>query len=156
MQPANKALSTTLAKSKVAAGISATVDCSQPPPDQGDYFQRSGLWIKAGSYDLRPEVLESYYYAYRITKNPIYQDWAWEAFQAINTNSRLQAGFNVLGNVDVHGGDNQQGNNQESFFFAETLKYAYLIFAEDGPHQVNYQGKNSFVFNTEGHPVQVA
>lgn len=86
----------------------------------------------------------------------MYQDWAWEAFQAINTNSRLSAGFNVLGNVDVRGGDNNQANNQESFFFAETLKYAYLIFAEDGPHQVNYQGGNMFVFNTEGHPIRVA
>ncbi|KAE9962308.1 hypothetical protein BLS_000511 [Venturia inaequalis] len=143
-------------KSKAAAGIQATVDCSQPPPGQDDYFQRTGLWIKAGSYDLRPEVLESYYYAYRITKNPMYQEWAWEAFQAINTNARVAAGFNILGNVDQRGGANNQANNQESFFFAETLKYAYLIFAEDGPHQVNYQGKNTFVFNTEGHPIRVA
>jgi mannosyl-oligosaccharide alpha-1,2-mannosidase len=47
-------------------------------------------------------------------------------------------------------------DNQESFFFAEVMKYAYLIQSEDGPWQVNYQGENQFVFNTEAHPMQVA
>ncbi|TID22989.1 glycosyl hydrolase family 47 [Venturia nashicola] len=130
-----KANLTLTPKSKAATGIQATVDCSQPPPGQDTYFQRSGLWIKAGSYNLRPEVLESYYYAYRITKNPMYQEWAWEAFQAINTNARLAAGFNVLGNVDVQGGANNQANNQESFFFAETLKASSLDPDPDSPQE---------------------
>ena len=36
----------------------------------------------------------------------------------------------------------------ESFFLAETLKYAYLLFAPDGvlPY-------GSVVFNTEAHPI---
>jgi len=86
----------------------------------------------------------------------MYQDWAWDAFNAINTYARIGDGFNYLGNVNIPGGDNRKGNGQESYFFAETLKYAYLIFGEDGPWQVNYKGKNEFVFNTEGHPLKVA
>lgn len=30
-------------------------------------------------YILRPEVIESYFYLYRITKDPKYREWAWEA-----------------------------------------------------------------------------
>jgi mannosyl-oligosaccharide alpha-1,2-mannosidase len=151
-------LATSTTFSKVTKAVQASMDCSQQPPDQhtSTFFQTSGLWIKDGSYNLRPEVLESYYYAYRITNNPMYQDWAWDAFNAIQSNARLSQGFNVLGNVDIQGGDNTHGNNQESYFFAETLKYAYLIFSDDGPWQVNYQGRNDFVFNTEGHPIRIA
>jgi mannosyl-oligosaccharide alpha-1,2-mannosidase len=58
----------------------------------------------------------------------------------------------------VAGGENQRSNGQESYFFAETLKYAYLIFGEEGAWQVNPKGGSgeAFVFNTEGHPLKVA
>lgn len=36
------------------------------------------------------------------------------------------------------------------------LKYSYLIHAEDAEWQVNYEGKNEFVYNTEAHPMKVA
>lgn len=47
-------------------------------------------------------------------------------------------------------------NFRESFWFAEVLKYAYLIHAEDAEYQVNSNGLNLYVFNTEAHPVRVA
>jgi len=37
----------------------------------------------------------------------------------------------------------------ESFFLAETLKYAYLLFAAEGT--LDFQG---VVFNTEAHPLR--
>ena len=37
----------------------------------------------------------------------------------------------------------------ESYFFAETLKYLYLLFAP--PSALNFQ---SVIFNTEAHPMQ--
>jgi mannosyl-oligosaccharide alpha-1,2-mannosidase len=69
----------------------------------------------------------------------------------------MGSGFNMLGNVNVKGsGDGDAGiNGQESYFFAETLKYAFLMFGGDGPWQVGYQGGNQFVLNTEGHPLKV-
>ena len=34
-------------------------------------------------YILRPEVLETHYYMYRLTKDNKYREWAWEAVQVI-------------------------------------------------------------------------
>jgi mannosyl-oligosaccharide alpha-1,2-mannosidase len=122
------------------------------------FYSNTGFKITDATYNLRPEVLESYYYAYRMTGDPKYRQWAWDAFNAITTYSRLGSGYNFLGNVNVAGGANQEGNGQESYFFAETLKYAYLIFGEEGAWQVNPRGGRGemFVFNTEGHPFRVA
>ncbi|CAD6200111.1 unnamed protein product, partial [Caenorhabditis auriculariae] len=39
---------------------------------------------------------------------------------------------------------------QQSFFLAETLKYAYLAFADDSLLSLNY-----WIFNTEAHPLPV-
>ncbi|KAE9990753.1 hypothetical protein EG327_000986 [Venturia inaequalis] len=139
-------------------GPSPTVkpDCSGVPANQTAFYQKNGFFITNGYYDLRPEVIESYYYAYRITGDPKYQDWAWEAFLAINQTARTPNGFSSFRSVNTPGGGSF-GNNQESFFFAEVMKYAYMIFAKDGPWQVNYKGdgKDAFVFNTEAHPVKV-
>jgi mannosyl-oligosaccharide alpha-1,2-mannosidase len=34
-------------------------------------------------YILRPEVLETYFYMWRLTKEQKYRDWAWEAVQVL-------------------------------------------------------------------------
>jgi mannosyl-oligosaccharide alpha-1,2-mannosidase len=39
---------------------------------------------------------------------------------------------------------------------AETLKYLYLIFAEDAPWQFKANHTNQYVLNTEGHPLRLA
>lgn len=36
-------------------------------------------------YILRPEVLETHYYMYRLTKDNKYREWAWEAVQVFAT-----------------------------------------------------------------------
>lgn len=113
-----------------------------------------GFWIEDPTYNLRPEALESYYYAYRITQDTKYQDWAWEAFVAINRTAKMDAGFNFLGDVNTKDGNKMKGNLQESYFFSETLRYAWLIFEEEGGVHVNV-GRQGWVFNTEGHPLKV-
>ena len=122
---------------------------------QKSYYDEHGFWISNAGYQLRPEVIESYYYAYRITGDKKYQDWAWDAFVAINRTCRAEYGFASIDDVnDPHGG--KKLDFQESFMFAEVLKYSYLIQADDGPFQVNYKGRNEFVYNTEAHPLRVA
>ena len=125
-----------------------------PPADQAAFYAKSGYWITdGGSYQLRPEVLESYYYAYRATGDPKYQEWSWDAFVAINASCRTGSGFSNLNNVmDVADG---YGDYQASFFFAEVLKYAYMIHSEDADYQVKANGQNKFVINTEAHPLRV-
>ncbi|EPS25400.1 Mannosyl-oligosaccharide alpha-1,2-mannosidase [Penicillium oxalicum] len=129
-------------------------DPKQVPSDQKDFYEKAGFYITSGAYILRPEVIESFYYAYRVTGKEIYRDWAWNAFVAINATARTDSGFAALSNVNAPNGGSKY-DNQESFLFAEVMKYSYIIHAEDAEWQVQTGKKNSFVFNTEAHPVRV-
>lgn len=46
-----------------------------------DAIEAKALKSSEKYYILRPEVIESYFYMYRLTKDPIYRQWAWEAVQ---------------------------------------------------------------------------
>ncbi|KAK4241744.1 glycoside hydrolase [Achaetomium macrosporum] len=126
-----------------------------PPASQAAFYNASGFWINNGGYVLRPEVIESYYYAYRATGETKYQDWAWEAFQAVNRTCRVGSGYSSIADVNKPDGGGFS-DFQESFWFAEVLKYSYLIHAEDAAWQVKADHTNQFVFNTEAHPVRIA
>ena len=102
-----------------------------------------------------------------------YQDWAWDAFLAINSTCHVGSGYSGLENVNIARGAGFD-NEQESFLFAEVLKYSYMIHAEgelneshagprtstdktlDADWQVKADGSNKFVFNTEAHPFKIA
>ena len=100
--------------------------------------------------------MESYYYAYRITNDAKYQDWAWDLFESIFKACKTEWGLSYIDGVDSKdplGG--RKMDFQDSFVFLEVLKYSYLIFAGDAPWQVQSSGKNEFVYNTEGHPFRI-
>ncbi|KXJ97347.1 putative 1,2-alpha-mannosidase [Microdochium bolleyi] len=126
-----------------------------PPADQAEFYARAGFWITSSDYVLRPEVIESFYYAYRATGDTKYQDWAWDAFLAIDSTTSAGVGYSSIENVNVAGGGGFT-DFQESFWFAEVLKYSYLIQADDQPWQINADKGNQWVWNTEAHPVRVA
>ncbi len=128
---------------------------NRPPPAQwADFYSEAGFWISGNSYVLRPEVIESFYYAYRATGDTKYQDWAWDAFLAINETTSAGVGFSSISDVNTPGGGSKT-DFQESFWFAEVLKYSYLIQAEEAPWQVSADHNNEWVFNTEAHPFRV-
>jgi mannosyl-oligosaccharide alpha-1,2-mannosidase len=130
-------------------------DVSKLPANQTAFYNASGFYITDASYSLRPEVIESYYYAFRATRDPKYQDWAWDAFVAINKTTRVGSGYSSIEDVNVVGGGNWT-DFQESFWFAEVLKYSYLIQTEGTEEwQVGDGGRDGWVFNTEAHPVRV-
>ncbi|EDU39520.1 mannosyl-oligosaccharide 12-alpha-mannosidase precursor [Pyrenophora tritici-repentis] len=140
-----------------ATGIGPEIfswNTSAVPANQTTFFNESGFFITSADYVLRPEVIESFYYAYRATSDPKYQDWAWDAFLAINATTRVGSGYSAISDVNVVGGG-EFTNFQESFWFAEVLKYSYMIHAGDAEWQVGKNGVNEFVFNTEAHPVKV-
>ncbi|KAL3420637.1 glycosyl hydrolase family 47 [Phlyctema vagabunda] len=126
----------------------------QPPANQTAFYEKAGFYITNSNYVLRPEVIESFYYAYRATGDQVYREWAWNAFVAINATCRAGSGF--AGLKDVNADPPGLRNFQESFWFAEVLKYSYLIHSEDAVWQVEHNGVNEFVFNTEAHPFKVA
>lgn len=123
--------------------------------EEDRFIKENGFNITDPLYDLRPEVLESLYYAYRATGDRKYQDWSWNAFKAINATCRIGSGYSAVTNVNAtHGGNFT--NFQESFMFAETFKYAWLIQAEDSKVHVARKGEEqTWVFNTEAHPFKV-
>ncbi|MGH0161061.1 UNVERIFIED_CONTAM: hypothetical protein FKN15_078479 [Acipenser sinensis] len=71
-------------------------------------------------YILRPEVVESYMYMWRLTHDPKYREWGWEAIQALEKYCRVDKGF--TGIRDVYTTSPSPDNMQQSFFLAETLK----------------------------------
>ncbi|XP_061918293.1 mannosyl-oligosaccharide 1,2-alpha-mannosidase IA [Entelurus aequoreus] len=99
-------------------------------------------------YILRPEVIESYMYLWRLTHDPKYRDWGWEAVEALERHCRVEFGFSGI--RDVYTLMDGHDNMQQSFFLAETLKYLYLLFSED-----DLLPLEDWVFNTEAHPLPV-
>lgn len=99
------------------------------PADQANFYKEAGFWITSSYYILRPEVIESWYYAYRATGDSKYQDWAWTAFKSINATCSVGAGFSEVTDVNAPKGGSFT-DFQDSFWFAEVLKYLYMIQAE--------------------------
>lgn len=78
--------------------------------------------------DIRPEAIESVFVMYRITGDPHLQDAAWRMFQNIVRYTTAEYGNAQLRDVrDVEA--QRKVDKMESFWFAETLKYFYLIFS---------------------------
>ncbi|KAH8866665.1 Mannosyl-oligosaccharide 1,2-alpha-mannosidase IB [Schistosoma japonicum] len=100
------------------------------------------------SYLLRPETVESYFYLWRLTKDPKYRDWAWDVVQALEKYARTNAGYSGL--QDVYSTDSPLDDVQQTYFLAETLKYLYLIFSDD-----TLLPLDRWVFNSEAHPLPI-
>lgn len=129
-------------------------DPKNVPAAQSDFYARNGFYTTAAYYDLRPEVIESYYHAFVATGNETYRTWAWDAFLAINATARTASGFTAVSDVGLADGGGKY-DNQESFWFAEVLKYLYLIFQEGGQVGFIKSSEQKWVFNTEAHPLKV-
>ncbi|KAF1990984.1 glycoside hydrolase family 47 protein [Aulographum hederae CBS 113979] len=101
--------------------------------------------ITDGRYLLRPEAIESVWVMYRVTGDRKYQDVAWRMFTAISEATKTKFGHAGIQNVnDVGSGTIDVC---ESFWTAETLKYFYLVFADEGVVSLD-----EWVLNTEAHP----
>lgn len=151
-----------------------TEDCDSDWGENCD--ASSSMRISDGQYKLRPEAMETWYYAYRATKNPKYREWIWAAFEAILTYCKTDSGFSAIHDVNKPGGG-EKLDQMESFVFAEVMKYVYLVHLEvsepfqlrgvlvltfkkdsESPLQVQDSTsgkKNTWIFNTEAHPLKV-
>lgn len=98
---------------------------------------------------LRPEVIESYFILWRITKDNRYRQWGWEAVQALEKYCRIKSG-GYSGIRDVYSSHPTHDDVQQSFFLAETLKYLYLLFSDS-----SFFSLDQWVFNTEAHPLPI-
>jgi Glycosyl hydrolase family 47 len=101
--------------------------------------------VVAGSYHLRPEIVESTYYLYHYTGAPEYRHRGEKMFDDFVRYCRTNSGYAAL--ADVTG--KQQLDEMESFVLAETFKYFYLLFAPPGTLEFD-----KVIFNTEAHPLR--
>lgn len=125
----------------------------EPPAGLEGFYEAAGFWATSTAYILRPETMETLYYAYRVTGDVKYQELAWEAFEHITAEAKVGAAYSSLRNVTaVDGGFIDK---MESFWLTETLKYLYLIFDEEHDLQVHADAPNGWVYNTEAHPVKI-
>jgi hypothetical protein len=110
-------------------------------PEQLDY---KAMKVVLGSYQLRPEVIESAYYLYHYTSDEKYRRMGATFFNSLVERCKTDAGFAAL--ADVRTG--VKTDAMESYFLAEVMKYFYLLFAP--PQAFDF---DKAVFNTEAHPI---
>ena len=103
------------------------------------------MGVTDARYPLRPEIMESAFYLYRATHDPVYRDMGRRFFEDLQRCCRTDSGYTVLDSV-VTG---KKGDLMPSYFLAETLKYLYLLFAPEETLDLE-----RVVFNTEAHPLR--
>ena len=111
-------------------------------PEVFDYRTKS---VKAAGYPLRPEIVESTYYLYHYTKDAKYLRMGEQLWRDFVKHCRTDAGYAALKSVVTK----EKSDSMQSFLFAETFKYFYLLFAP--PNTVDFK---NVVFNTEAHPIR--
>ena len=131
--------------------------------------------VVSPGYHLRPEIVESTYYLYHyamlgprasrphsarqshlsrgqlLSRNPhlasasSYRRQGRLMFEDFVKHCRTDAGYAALKSVLTK----EQSDSMQSFLFAETFKYFYLLFAP--PKTLNF---DKVIFNTEAHPIR--
>ena len=112
-------------------------------PEALDYRR---MKVLSPEYALRPEIIESAYYLHHFTADPRYRAMGREFFEAFVRHCRTEAGYAALKDVR----SKTQEDSMESFVFAETFKYFYLLFA---PREA--LDFDAVTFNTEAHPLRL-
>ncbi|HYE13994.1 MAG TPA: glycoside hydrolase family 47 protein [Pyrinomonadaceae bacterium] len=111
-------------------------------PEEFDYS--TGEAGDAG-YPLRPEIVESTYYLHRLTRDPEYLRMGERLFEDFVRHCKTDEAYAALKSVVTK----EKADSMQSFLFAETFKYFYLLFAP--PSTLDFDG---VVFNTEAHPIR--
>ncbi|KIV79485.1 hypothetical protein PV11_07045 [Exophiala sideris] len=126
-------------------------------------FPPGYLQVSDASYKLRPEAIESVFIMWRMTGDEYWRDVGWGMFESIIEHTRSAFGHAaLLSAMEVFDRDAyekglmvrkvlaRQTDDMESFWFAETLKYFYLLFSE--PDLISL---DDWVLNTEAHPFRL-
>ncbi|KAH7331607.1 hypothetical protein KP509_20G042800 [Ceratopteris richardii] len=100
------------------------------------------------SYPLRPELIESTYWLYKATRDPMYLDVGRDMVASLQYGARCPCGYCHIADVESH----IQDDHMESFFLAETIKYLWLLFdLAVGGNNLVEKGPYPYIFTTEGH-----
>jgi mannosidase alpha-like ER degradation enhancer 2 len=113
-------------------------------PEELDYKK---MEVVSPGYPLRPEIVESTYYLHHYTKDPRYLRMGETLWRDFVKYCKTDEGYAALKSVVTK----EKSDSMQSFLFAETFKYFYLLFAP--PNTLNF---NKVIFNTEAHPIRRA
>ncbi len=113
-------------------------------PEEFDY---QTMKIVSPGYPLRPEIVESTYYLYHYTKDPAYLRMGEQLWEDFVKYCRTDEGYATLKSVVTK----EHADSMQSFLFAETFKYFYLLFTSQKTLHFS-----SVIFNTEAHPMKIA
>jgi mannosidase alpha-like ER degradation enhancer 2 len=111
-------------------------------PEELDF---SRMTVTSPGYPLRPEIVESTYYLYHYTRDPKYLRMGETMWRDFVKYCRNDVGYAALKSVITK----EKTDSMQSFLFAETFKYFYLLFAR--PRALDFNG---VIFNTEAHPIR--
>jgi ER degradation enhancer, mannosidase alpha-like 2 len=111
-------------------------------PEEFDYRRNEVVHPR---YPLRPEIVESIYYLYHFTRDAVYLRMGEKMWKDFVMYCRTEAGYAALKSVVTK----EKSDSMQSFLFAETFKYFYLLFAP--PRMLDF---DRVIFNTEAHPVR--
>jgi len=111
-------------------------------PEELNY--KTGEVVHAG-YPLRPEIVESTYYLYHYTAGLEYMDMGKVLFDNFVEHCRTDEAYAGLKSVVTK----EKADTMQSFLFAETFKYFYLLYSPKST--LNFQ---DVIFNTEAHPIR--
>jgi mannosidase alpha-like ER degradation enhancer 2 len=112
-------------------------------PEEFDYR----AWkITAPGYPLRPEIVESTYYLYKLDDDPsTYRLMGEKLWRDFVQYCRTDEAYAALKDVRTK----EKADSMQSFLFAETFKYFYLLFAP-----ADTLDFRKVIFNTEAHPIK--
>lgn len=111
-------------------------------PEEFDYQKQE---VVSAGYPLRPEIVESTYYIYNYTNDEKYLAMGAGFFEDFVKYCKNDVGYASLKSVITK----EKSDSMQSFLFAETFKYYYLLFAP----KKTLDFKN-VIFNTEAHPIK--
>lgn len=103
----------------------------------------STMEVVSPYYMIRPEAIEAAYYTWKATGKDEYYQMGKTMFESIEKYCQVENGYTQIQDVRTM----ERWDTLESFFFAETMKYCYLFFAEDDVFSFD-----DYVLNSEAHP----
>jgi len=110
-----------------------------------EVFNYKTMKVEHGGYPLRPEIVESTYILYTLTKDPKYLAMGEHMWKDFVKHTRTDVAYAGLKSVETK----EKTDYMHSFLLAETFKYFFLLFA---PEKTLDFKKN--IFNTEAHPIR--
>ena len=111
-------------------------------PEEFDYRAHK---ITYPGYPLRPEIIESTYYLFKLTGDESYRSQGEQLWRDFVQYCRTADAYAALKDVRTK----EKSDSMQSFLFAETFKYFYLLFAP--PDTLDFP---NVIFNTEAHPIK--